>query len=96
MPFEGAHVNDIGFETPEGPVCTFDSMGGKIKSAEEIFAGGVHFFAGEVSDGDKELAARLTRKNMNSLPYWQKHPSDVLKGDEATDAEFGAAMAKLM
>jgi hypothetical protein len=95
MPLEGNHANDIGMETPDGPVCKYDSEGGKIKSAEEIFAGGVQFFAGAATGGDRDLAARLTRKNMHSLPYWQQHPSDVPGGEEATDEEFQTAMAKL-
>lgn len=96
MPFEGNHANDIGLELPEGPVCTFDSADGKAKSGEEIFRGGVEFFAGEAAGGDRELAARLTRKNMKGLPYWKARPFAELEGPTATDAEFGAAMAKLM
>ncbi len=95
MPLEGAHAGDIGMETPEGLVCRFDSAGGKIKSPEEIFEGGVNFFAEATTDGDRELAARLTRKNMKSLPYWQTRPFTELDGEMATDEEFGAAMAKL-
>ena len=95
MPFEGAHANDIGLMTDEGPVCIHDSKDGVIKPAEEIFEGGVLFFMGEVTDGDRELAERLTRKNMKHLAHWQTHPFELLEGPEATDAEFGAAMMKL-
>ena len=95
MPLEGNHANDIGLETPEGLICKFDSVDGKVKTGEEIFEGGVAFFAESVADGDRELAAKLTRKNMKALPYWQKRPFALLAGEEATDAEFGAAMAKL-
>lgn len=95
MPFVGNHENDIGLELPEGPVCKFDSENGAVKSGEHIFEGGVTFFASEVADGDRALAERLTRKNMNALPYWQTHPFEQLNGEQATDAEFGAAMAKL-
>lgn len=95
MPFEGNHTNDIGLETAEGPVCVFDVKDGAIKSAEDIFEGGIQFFLGEVAEGNRELAERLTRKNMNALPHWQQHPFAELEGPQATDEEFGAAMAKL-
>ena len=95
MPFEGAHASDIGLEIAEGPVCKFDLENGKIKSGEEIFEGGVGFFTDAVADGDRELATRLTRKNMKSLPHWQAHPFANLEGPEATDEEFQNAMAKL-
>lgn len=95
MPLEGEHAGDVGMETPEGFVCKFDSENGAIKSPEAIFEGGVNFFADAVAGGDRDLAARLTRKNMKALPYWQSHPSAVLEGPEATDEEFGAALAKL-
>jgi len=95
MPLEGKHANDIGMETSEGPVCKFDSENGKIKSGDEIFEGGVVFFAQATADGDRELATRLTRKNMKSLAYWKAHPFPGLDGDEATDAEFQTAMIKL-
>jgi hypothetical protein len=96
MPLEGDHTNDIGLELPEGLVCKFDSEHGQIKSGKDIFEGGVAFFAKEVSNGDRDLALRITRKNMNSLPYWKAHPFEELMGAEATDEEFAAAMAKLM
>jgi hypothetical protein len=95
MPFVGAHENDIGLELPEGPVCTFDSENGKVKSGDEIFDGGVEFFVAEATEGDRALAERLTRKNMNALAYWHTHPFDKLVGAEATDEEFQTAMAKL-
>ena len=95
MPFEGNHANDIGLETPEGPVCKFDSENGKVKSGAEVFKGGVEFFAEAAADGDRALAERLTRKNMKGLPYWQARPFAELEGPEATDEEFSAAMAKL-
>lgn len=95
MPLEGEHAGDIGFESPDGPVCKFDSVDGKIKGAEEIFEGGVLFFLDEVAGGDRALAERLTRKNMSVLPYWQAHPFAELDGIMSSDEEFGAAMAKL-
>lgn len=96
-PFEGSHANDIGLTLPEGSVCTFDSENGKIKSPEAIFEGGITFFAGEVTDGDRELATRITRTNMQSLPYWQAHPFALLTAAPgATFEEFQTAMSKLM
>lgn len=95
MPLEGAHEKDLGMETADGPVCKYDCKDGAIKDGADIFAGGVAFFMTSCTDGDEGLAQRLTRKNMRSLPYWQKHPFAVLDGAEATDEEFGAAMAKL-
>ena len=95
MPLEGNHAGDVGLETADGPVCKFDVKDGVVKSAKEIFEGGVEWFAGAVAGGDRALAARLTRKNMNNLPYWKAHHDAVLEGDQATDAEYGAAMAKL-
>jgi hypothetical protein len=95
MPLEGEHATDIGMEVAEGLVCRFDSENGKIKSPEDIFNGGVEFFSGSCAGGDRELAARLTRKNMKSLAYWQAHPFAALEGPEATDQEMTDAMSKL-
>ncbi len=95
MPLEGNHANDIGLELPEGLVCKYDSENGTIKSGDEIFEGGVMFFAGAATDGNRDLATRLTRKNMKALPYWQAHPFEELEGEEANDEEFNTAMAKL-
>ena len=95
MPFEGDHANDIGLETAEESVCIHDVQDGQIKSPEEIFEGGVQFFMSAVVPGDRDLAERITRKNMKSLPYWQSHPFASLEGPEATDQEFTEAMAKL-
>lgn len=95
MPLEGAHAGDIGLETVEGLVCKHDSKDGEIKSGEEILEGGVQFFLSSVSEGDRDLAERLTRKNMKALPYWKHHPFEGLEGAEATDEEFAEAMGKL-
>jgi hypothetical protein len=95
MPLEGDHAGDLGFMSADGPVCKFDSVDGQIKSGEEIFEGGVVFFKDAAAGGDRALAERLTRKNMKALPYWQAHPFSLLDGEEASDEEFGAAMAKL-
>lgn len=95
MPLEGDHAGDIGFESPDGLVCKFDSVDGQIKPAEDIFEGGVQFFLTSVADNDRALAERITRTNMKALAYWQAHPFDLLNGDMASEEEFGAAMAKL-
>ncbi len=94
MPLEGSHADDVAFETADGFVCKFDSVEGNIKSGEEIFDGGVQFFLTEVTDGDRGLAERLTRKNMNALPYWQKHPLECLVGEQATEEEFQKALSQ--
>jgi hypothetical protein len=95
MPFTGNHADDIGIETTEGPVCKFDVEGDEVKRPEAIFAGGVEFFAYAATDGDRELAERLTRRNMRMLPYWQSRPFALLERTVATDAEFAEAMARL-
>lgn len=94
MPLEGAHEKDLGMETSEGFVCVYDVKDGKIKDAADIFEGGVQFFL-SVSNGDRALAERITRKNMKSLEHWKKHPFASLEGAEATDQEFADAMMKL-
>lgn len=68
---------------------------GSVLSCEEVFEGGVEFFK-NIPGVDTELAERITRKNMNALPYWQEHGNDVLKGEEATDEEFRSVLEKLI
>ncbi|HWQ60442.1 MAG: AraC family transcriptional regulator [Candidatus Moranbacteria bacterium] len=67
---------------------------GSVHSCEEIFEGGVQFFMG-ATGADRALAERVTRKNMKGLPYWQGKTCTILEGEEATDAEFAEALAKL-
>jgi hypothetical protein len=96
MPLEGNHAGDLGLELPEGPVCKFDVENGRVKNGEAIFEGGVEFFAGAATDGDRDLAERITRKNMKMLPYWQTHSFAMLEeGPVASEEEFAAAMAKM-
>ena len=95
MPFEGNHANDVGMETEWGPVCKFDSENGQMKSPEQIFAGGIHFFMLQAAPGDRNLAERLTRSNMKRLPYWQEHHFVMLEGEEATREEFASALTKI-
>jgi len=94
MPLE--NKEDIAVKTNDGPACKFcvDSEN-KIKSCEEIFEGGVKFFSSSVPGVNKELAERVTRKNMNRLPYWKGNGNECLKGEEATDNEFYETLAKL-
>ena len=44
---------------------------------------------------DKEVAERITRKNMSTLNYWKKDNSDCLIGDVSTDEEFNEILSKL-
>ena len=94
MPFEGNHEGDIGMTIAEGPVCVHDCENGKLKSPEGIFDGGVAFFA-MYTNGDKALAERLCRKNMNYLPYWTAHHFAELDGEQVTNEEYHTILAKL-
>lgn len=67
---------------------------GSVKSCDEIFEGGVQFFMSQLG-GDREMAEKITRKNMNSQPYWKDKNCEILKGKEATDEEFSEALKKL-
>ena len=95
MPFVGEHANEIGLESADGLVCVHDVENGRIKNAQAIFEGGVQFFLSLDAQNDRALAERLTRKNMQALPYWQQHSFAELDGQTATDDEFGTAMAKM-
>ena len=88
--------DEKGCDTKDGPVCVHCARPeGGIKSCEEIFEGGVAFFLSATGSTDRILAEKLVRKTMNGLSYWQKHPCSCLKGEQASDAEFAAAMAQL-
>lgn len=67
---------------------------GSVKSCEEIFEGGVHFFMSHL-EGDRNMAEKLVRKNMNQLPYWQDKDCEILQGEMATDEEFNAFLSNL-
>jgi hypothetical protein len=67
---------------------------GNVKTCEEIFAGGVQFFLSQFG-GDRNMAEKITRKNMSRLPFWQNKDCEVLKGEQATDEEFAEVMKKL-
>lgn len=72
--------------------CTDEN--GSLKSCQEIFEGGVHFFTKTIG-ASKEEAQKLVRKHMKSLNHWQQNPCECLSGDLATDQEYQAALRKL-
>lgn len=87
---------EIGLKIADGLVCIHCSTAdGKVKSCEEVFEGGVHFFMTAIPGTDRHLAERLTRKNMKELPYWKSNMGACLEGEEATSEEFKAALSKL-
>jgi len=67
---------------------------GSVKSCDEIFEGGVQFFMGKLG-GDRAMAEKVTRKNMNMQSYWQGKDCEILKGETATDEEFAETLKKL-
>jgi radical SAM protein with 4Fe4S-binding SPASM domain len=67
---------------------------GSVKTCEEIFEGGVQFFMGQIG-GDRQMAEKVTRKNMNMQSYWQGKDCAILKGEVATDEEFAEALKKM-
>ncbi len=67
---------------------------GNVKSFEEIFEGGVGYFMSQIG-GDRKMAEKITRKNMNAQPYWQGKDIPALKGEMVTDEEFAEVMKKL-
>jgi len=95
----GMHLQneeDIAAKHEKGFLCKFCvNEEGNPKSCQEVFEGGVHFFMNSVSDIDRDLAERITRKNMKSLPLWQGVDEDCLKGETATEEEFKSALDKL-
>lgn len=67
---------------------------GKVKSCEKIFEGGVQFFMNKLG-GDRKIAEKAVRKNMNQLPYWQGKDCEILKGEMMSDEEFAEMVKKL-
>jgi hypothetical protein len=67
---------------------------GSIKPVEEIFEGGVQFFMSQTGN-DRNMAEKITRKNMNQQPYWKDKDCKILKGEMATDEEFAEVMKKM-
>jgi hypothetical protein len=72
--------------------CTNED--GTVKSCEKVFIGGVEFFV-QTLGGNRDLAERVTRKNMLQLPYWKGKDCLCLTGDVATDEEFQEVLAKM-
>jgi hypothetical protein len=68
---------------------------GSVKAGEEIFEGGVQYFMSQFG-GDRNMAEKLTRKNMSQQPYWAGKDCQFLKGEMATDEEFAEIMKKLV
>lgn len=94
MPLDEVH--GLGTETKDGSVCQH-CLGedGCVRPCEEIFEGGVQFFESLECVKDRELAERLTRKNMKSLSYWQNHPHNCLDGVESSQEEFMKVISSL-
>lgn len=87
---------EIGSEIEKGSLCIHCvDESGSIKSCQEIFDGGVEFFMSAISNTEKYLAKKITRKNMNMLSYWKDSNEECLQGEEATDEEFQDALSKL-
>lgn len=64
---------------------------GTPKSCEEVFEGGVQYFMSTLG-GDRGLAEKVTRKNMQSLSYWKDKSCSCLTGDVVSDEEFSKLM----
>ena len=94
MPLE--KKEDIKLVIGEDSFCKYCvDKNGKLKSAEQIFRGGVSFFMHTVEGTPLDLAERITRRNMKSLAYWQKNKPTCLEGSEATNEEYTEAMKQL-
>ena len=74
--------------------CHCVNEDGSVKPVEDIFSGGVQFFM-ETTGSDREMAEKVTRKNMSRLAYWQGKDIAILQGPMATDEEFAEALGKL-
>jgi radical SAM protein with 4Fe4S-binding SPASM domain len=91
-----ANKDDIGAENEKGIFCKHCvDENGNVKSCQEIFNGGMEFFMNTIPNVDKNLAEKVTRKNMNMQSYWRNNNEECLKGEEATDEEFQNVLAKL-
>ena len=94
MPLE--KKEDIGLTNEGMSFCKYCvDTDGTVKRGDQIFEGGVLFFLNAVPGTPRELAERLTRKNMRSLQYWKGKNEQFLEGLEATDEEFAEAMKKI-
>jgi hypothetical protein len=45
--------------------------------------------------GDRKMAEKVTRKNMNMQSYWQGKDCPIMKGEMATYEEFAEALKNL-
>jgi hypothetical protein len=87
---------DIGSKVCEGSLCKFcTDDNGNVKNCEEIFKGGVEFFMKAIPSTDRKFAEKITRKNMNQLPFWKGKNIGCLSGEQATDTEFREVLMKL-
>jgi hypothetical protein len=87
---------DIGCEVDKGTVCNYCiNEDGSVKNCIEVFDSGVEFFMHSVPGIDKDLAERITRKNMKGQPLWQDANEKCLEGQSATDEEFQVVLDKL-
>lgn len=87
---------DVGLVDSTGSFCRYCvGTDGKVKSGNLIFDGGVSFFMHAIPGIPLDLAQRVTRKNMKSLPYWRERKEQCLEGEMATDEEYAEAMKQL-
>ena len=94
MPLE--NIADIGGTVPQGQICIHCAdQHGALRSAIEVFEGGVQFFMSIDPSSNRLLAERLTRRNMKLQPCWQDSDASCLLGEQASDAEFAAMFARL-
>jgi hypothetical protein len=93
MPLVKKEDHALGNE--KSPFCLYcTDENGAPKSCEEIFEGGVQFFL-EKLGGDRKLAEKIVRTNMNQLPHWKGNDCAILQGETATEQEFAEVMKKL-
>lgn len=94
MPLE--KKEDMGAVIGNNSFCKYCvNTDGTVKNGEQVFNGGVEFFMGAVPGASRDLAERLTRRNMRSLPYWKERKEKCLEGSGATDEEYVKAMKSL-
>lgn len=93
MPLEDS--NFIGKKTGEMDFCIYcvDDQG-QVLSCADIFSGGVQFFMEHVSL-DRDMAEKITRKNMCKQKYWQGKNEACLQGELASDEQFADVLEKL-
>ena len=93
MPLE--KPEDFGCQNESSDTCVYcTNEDGTIKSCIEIFDGWVNFFMA-ATWSSRQLAEKIVRKNMLSLPYWQERKEVCLEWEIATDEEFSECLKKL-